>query len=372
MPRNYVIIFLLASLVNIIVAETAETYRGKIFVNGYRPQEDDEYVCTALKLHDDFSYYVTGFNPHDSNGSAHHLLIYGCERPAQFTNGVYSCSMTIENGDFMLGEHCDNDYRETLLFQAAMGSGHFQLPDDVAFKVGKGTPYKYIVLQVHYAHVEPFENDPNLKDYSGFEVAYQITPTKLLGGILISGAPGYVMPNAMTKLGEDKVDYICPDYEMPRSHTLVMFAFHVHAHNYGTFMSAFRVRNYTYDKIPKMSKGDQDSKEKQWSLIGGISPQKEQNFYYTHNELSLRPTDILAVRCVYSNPTDDVIFFGEGANDEMCVYYVMYYTIPMGEGGDEVEYIPACQPVEVKDAWEDNADLLGPVPDWVQKYSLQL
>jgi peptidylglycine monooxygenase len=51
-----------------------------------------------------------------------------------------------------------------VLYAWARDAKKLELPEDVGFQVGLGTPIEYLVLQVHYAHVDKFKgsNDPKL------------------------------------------------------------------------------------------------------------------------------------------------------------------------------------------------------------------
>lgn len=44
-----------------------------------------------------------------------------------------------------------------ILYAWARDAPKLELPDGVGFKVGKDSPIKYLVLQVHYAHVDKFK-----------------------------------------------------------------------------------------------------------------------------------------------------------------------------------------------------------------------
>merc|ERR1712226_963059 len=92
----------------------------------------------------------------------------------------------------------------------------------------------------------------------------------------------------------------------------------------------------------------------------------------------IRPGDTLTARCVYSNPTDSVIKIGPTADDEMCNFYIMYYT----ENDEEEEEEGISQPdypgEESSDecfssgqyTWWDYQEVLGNVPQWVDELSL--
>ena len=59
--------------------------------------------------------------------------------------------------------------------------------------------------------------------------------------------------------------------------------------------------------------------------------------------------------------------FGADSSEEMCVFYVMFYYSAVDV---EIESIPDCLPREVKVTWEQQGDVLGEVPNWVERVSL--
>ena len=44
-----------------------------------KPQVAETYLCTTIRLDQNNTYYVTGFNPRAEMGTAHHMLLFGCE-----------------------------------------------------------------------------------------------------------------------------------------------------------------------------------------------------------------------------------------------------------------------------------------------------
>lgn len=44
-----------------------------------------------------------------------------------------------------------------IIYAWARDAPKLELPEDVGFKVGKDSPIKYIVLQVHYASIDKFK-----------------------------------------------------------------------------------------------------------------------------------------------------------------------------------------------------------------------
>ena len=49
-----------------------------------------------------------------------------------------------------------------IIYAWARDAPKLELPDGVGFKVGKDSPIKYIVLQVHYAHIDKFKGEQNV------------------------------------------------------------------------------------------------------------------------------------------------------------------------------------------------------------------
>ena len=44
-----------------------------------KPKVAETYLCTTIRLDENNTYYVTGFNPQAEMGTAHHMLLFGCE-----------------------------------------------------------------------------------------------------------------------------------------------------------------------------------------------------------------------------------------------------------------------------------------------------
>lgn len=57
-----------------------------------------------------------------------------------------------------------------IIYAWARDAPTLELPEGVGFKVGKTSPIKYIVLQVHYAHIEKFKDGST--DNSGIFIHY--------------------------------------------------------------------------------------------------------------------------------------------------------------------------------------------------------
>lgn len=91
-------------------------------------------------------------------------------------------------------------------------------------------------------------------------------------------------------------------------------AFRVHTHRHGEKVSAW---------IVKENEVDEDN----WTLIGERSPKEPQIFEKIRNQgMVIRRGDILASRCVINNNENHPIEIGPTSEDEMCNFYLMYYS----------------------------------------------
>jgi peptidylglycine monooxygenase len=280
-------------------------------INGFVPEHHDQYVCVAKDLNADVSYYMTKFSPMDKNAAAHHILLYGCPEPGMTDQPYWSCGEMSgqDKSSIPKGPICRDGTSGSILFAEAMQAGEYQLPDGVGFLVGKGSQFKYLVIQVHYGNIDAFSKDPQLTDMSGIMVEYQTTRTQYLGAIYLMVSGGNIPPNRVE--GDvESLDIVC-DPSRSRNKELVAFAFRTHAHSLGKLITGFRVRN-----------NDQD-----WTEMARKSPQMEQTFYPMKKPLSIRPSDTIVARCLFSNPTGHTVNIGGTMEDEMCNLYVMYYTL---------------------------------------------
>ena len=55
-----------------------------------KPLEAETYLCTTIRLDENNTYYVTGFDPRAEMGTAHHMLLFGCEVSHSFLSPVTS------------------------------------------------------------------------------------------------------------------------------------------------------------------------------------------------------------------------------------------------------------------------------------------
>ncbi|XP_066274850.1 peptidylglycine alpha-hydroxylating monooxygenase-like [Branchiostoma lanceolatum] len=187
-----------------------------------------------------------------------------------------------------------------ILYAWAMDAPELKLPKDVGFEIGGNTDVKYLVLQVHYNDVTKFKGGAT--DDSGVALRMTDTPQKYMAGVYLLGVgQGNIHAHSTANL-----DTACMYRDEPVLHP---FAYRVHAHKLGQVVTGYRVR------------------EGVWELIGKESPQLPQMFYPVRDKvLTISNGDILAARCSYKDDLDHDVRIGATGADEMCNFYIMYYT----------------------------------------------
>ena len=136
--------------------------------------------------------------------------------------------------------------------------------------MGKDTDIKFLVLQVHYAHLDAI---PPTGDDSGIFLEYTQEPQPKVAGVLLLGTGGLAPPHSTTFF-----ESAC---EIEDERELHPFAFRTHTHGLGKVVSGWRVRD----------RGE-------WDLIGKRDPQKPQMFYPVDDpKMTIKQGDIIASRC---------------------------------------------------------------------------
>lgn len=259
------------------------------------PEHINDYKCYSVPTPEDLSVFIVGFQAQALEGTAHHILLFGCEEPGS-DEEVWDCGeMDTEGKD--QSTPCNGWPR--ILYAWAMNAPPMKLPDGVGFEIGGATRIRHLVLQIHYASVAKFQD--GTKDTSGLTLTVTNVPQRYKAGTYFMGADGKIPAKS-----EVKLETACIYDEEPR---LVPFAFRVHAHSLGNVISGYRVR------------------DEQWTEIGKQDPTLPQMFYPVENDaLDIEYGDVLAARCTMENTRDKTVFIGPTMDDEMCNFYMMYYT----------------------------------------------
>ncbi|XP_072038753.1 peptidylglycine alpha-hydroxylating monooxygenase-like [Amphiura filiformis] len=258
-----------------------------------RPLEDDTYLCHVMPMPKDIPVYIVGYEPHADSHTAHHILLFGCKLPGDF-DPVWNCGEMAGSGarPVCMGQ-------QNILYAWALDAPALELPKDVGFKVGGDSDIDYLVLQVHYKTAAPFEDGSS--DNSGITMHMTLERQRLVAGVYFMGADGKIPGHSQVNL-----EGACQYEEKP---TLHPFAFRVHTHTLGKVVSAYRIR------------------DDEWEEIGKRDPQLPEMFYpVADEEMTIDKGDILAMRCTMNSDRDTTTYIGSTQADEMCNFYMMYYT----------------------------------------------
>lgn len=298
-----VFVFWTICLIGLSAGEYAVGKFG-ILMPKVRPHRPELYLCTPVKVDYTRDYYVIGFQPNASMNVAHHMLMYGCEYPGS-TQPVWNCGEMAkkENDEEETASPCRPGGQSQIIYAWARDAPALRLPEGVGFKVGNNSPVKYIVLQVHYATVDKFKDGST--DDSGVFLHYTTQPMYKRAGVLLMATNG--------EIGPMKTEHMETACEITEDKTLYPFAYRTHTHSLGKVVAGYKVRC------------DQSGKDN-WIQLGKRDPLTPQMFYPIENNGTIVRGDIMAARCTMSSNRTRTTYIGSTNEDEMCNFYMMYYT----------------------------------------------
>jgi len=290
---------------------------------------EEAYLCTPVRVTDTETFYVTGFKPNATAHTAHHMLVYGCEEPGSEAP-MWNCGEMAE-AEEGLELHPPCAAGNQIIYAWAMDAPELKLPADTGFRMGKDSNIKYLVLQVHYAHIDMI---PAAGDDSGVILHYTDEEQPQTAGVMLLGTGGMTPAHSTTFF-----ETACT---VDDARTIHPFAFRTHTHSLGKVVSGWKV-----------------SEGAKWDLIGKKSPQDPQMFYpINDSEMTFTKGDILAARCTMVNHHAHDVRIGQTNKDEMCNFYVMYWVL----GKEPVEQRVCFSEGPPYWSWKANAHLQN-IPD---------
>ncbi|XP_059168734.1 peptidyl-glycine alpha-amidating monooxygenase B-like isoform X2 [Physella acuta] len=316
------LLMLLAGITTAV--QVSEPRTEDILMPGAKPQQMDAYLCTAHPV-SDVEAYIYKFEALADATTAHHMLLYGCDGPAFSSLEIWPCHVMCKGS------------KSSILFAWAKNAPPTVLPKDVGFRIGSNTSIKTLVLQVHYAK-QFEESDP--ADHSGMKIYITQTKPQFVAGIFLLMDTSFTIPNGKKTY---PVDISCENY---MDASIFPFAYRTHAHGLGRVITGYQY-NGTYHEI------------------GKGNPQWPQAFYPANKNIEVKPGDFLAARCTYDSTSMVYpVSVGSTGNDEMCNFYIMFYTDssvqdPSGScGGNDIPEITGKHfPLDVSDPLPPNPDL---------------
>ncbi|XP_070168357.1 peptidylglycine alpha-hydroxylating monooxygenase [Polyergus mexicanus] len=262
-----------------------------------RPNTPELYLCTPVRIDYTKNYYITGFEPNATMETAHHILLYGCSKPGS-AKPVWNCGeMMISTNNRDTASPCSEGTQ--IIYAWGRDAPELDLPDGVGFKIGGESSIQYIVLQVHYAHIDHFKDGRT--DNSGVILHYTTHPLKKLAGVILLGTGGVIPPR--------EVVHMETSCSITENKTIYPFVYRTHTHSLGKVVSGYVVKpNNT------------------WIELGKRDPLTPQMFYPVTHKVPITYGDRLTARCTMENTRDRLTYIGLTNEDEMCNMYIMYYV----------------------------------------------
>nr|XP_043868756.1 peptidyl-glycine alpha-amidating monooxygenase A isoform X2 [Solea senegalensis] len=277
---------------------------------GVIPRGSDTYLCRSIPVPTNRDLYVVDFIPHASMNVVHHMILFGCQKPAS-TSSYWDCGSAEGT--------CDDG--GSIMYAWARNAPPTKLPKDVGFKVGRDAGITHFVLQMHYGDVTAFQD--HHRDCSGLSLRMTSKPQPFIAGIyLLMSMDAVILPGKRVTNADIACDY--------SSYPIYPFAFRTHTHQLGKVVSGYRIR------------------DGRWSLIGRQSPQLPQAFYPANKSMEVKYGDTLAARCMFTGEGKaSKTYIGATSADEMCNFYIMYYM----ESKHAVPYM-ACSDTGSKELFQ--------------------
>lgn len=288
-------IFLLVFVLELAICYDVEKFSFRM--PNVKPNLPELYLCTPVKIDPEGTFYIVGFEPNATMDTAHHIMLYGCASPGS-DKSMWNCGEMASMGDKSMATASPCQDESEIIYAWARNAPALNLPEGVGFKVGKGSPMRYLVLQVHYAHIDKFKDGST--DDSGITLHFTKQPLNKLAGVYVLGTGGGIPPRT--------TEYMESSCAIAENKTLHPFAYRVHTHSLGKIVSGYVI------------------KDNQWIELGKRDPMTPQMFYHSSFNGTIGYGDRLASRCTMQSERDHWTYVGTTNNDEMCNFYLMYYV----------------------------------------------
>lgn len=249
------------------------------------PDVDEAYVCYGFEANPGQKRHLVGFAPRvDDTAIVHHVTLLESDTAVSGTPAL-----------------CDQMGSSAASWRPvygwAPGVGGFELPPEAGFPEDATT---HFVVQVHYANPS---HRPGHMDASGFDVCTTAALRPNDADIMAFGTTTFtVQPHAT-------LDLSCSIQVPYYGQATHLFAALPHMHKLGRTISSVALPGgagapINLGTVPSWSFGSQA-----WLPISDV----------------LQPYDVVQTHCVWQNPGDIAVSYGERTADEMCFSFVMYY-----------------------------------------------
>jgi hypothetical protein len=260
------------------------------------PTADNLHQCFTFRSPFGAAEQATAWAPIiDDSRVLHHWILYRTETE-QPDGAVMPCNMPAD---------------ATFLMGWAPGSGVTVMPDDVGLEL-RSAEQQWLILQVHYWNVPGYTD---ASDASGVAICTTDTPREKKAGVMTFGALGIRLPPRST--GVEVVGNCSSAATSLLREPLYLLSSGPHMRELGTRFSTEIIR--TDGSVEELVRVDP------WDF-------NAQGSYWHETAVPIHPGDALRTTCVYDNPTDRDVRFGERTEDEMCFNFALAYPIDIVGG----------------------------------------
>lgn len=253
---------------------------------------EDLYTCFAFRSPFAAGMQATAWAPIiDDERVIHHWILYRAKGGNYVDGSVFPCDVTLQvSADFVAGW--------------APGGKNVVLPPDVGLELGD--PSDFYVLQVHYNNAA---HHPDAFDASGVAFCTTPAPRPNTAGVLTLGTTSLSIPPGAVGHEETGTCGFLSTFGWPELH-IVASSPHMHAlgRSFRTVLERLGGGTEMVTDVP-------------------VFDFSSQGMYMSEPEVVVQPGDTLRSTCVFDNPTDQTVGFGEGTSDEMCFNFVIAYPI---------------------------------------------
>ncbi|KAL3942336.1 MAG: hypothetical protein SGARI_000303 [Bacillariaceae sp.] len=247
----------------------------------------------------------------------HHFIVYG------------------NDGSSWFGDDCGPT--PNMLAGWAPGEEPQAMPDNVGIKVGPGTPFSGIVIEIHYNNPAEVENQV---DSSGWRIFYTTEPREIEAAFMLLGDPGVQLWGEPIAPGLTEYSFSCANdcTNSVLDEPVTVIAESLHMHKTGVRMTNELIRDGEVVNLGSIDVFDFD---------------QQGSFKVQQNEYVIEAGDSFKTTCFYRAPDGTATTFGEGSQQEMCMAFLLYYPakkISFGSFGAfpwscyyGIEQLPVCK-----------------------------
>lgn len=244
---------------------------------------EDVYVCYGVDVSLNEKRHVTALAPLIDNATiVHHMLLFSASKSYGSTP-----------------KPCGGANMGQLVGVWAPGGQALELPAEAGYPLD-GTAH--FVLQIHYSNLMNLDGQ---KDSSGYQLCTtnQLRPND--ADILAFGTFSLNIP------AQSSADITC-DLDLPGfTPTLHGIAGMPHMHKLGAYLSTTLFPAGGGASVDLGTADPWNFESQVWTMLG--------------DSAVLKPGDKVRTRCIWDNPTNKDVHFGEETEDEMCFGFLMYY-----------------------------------------------